>query len=215
MALIKCSECGKEISDKAASCPNCGCPAQYQVNAQKNTSNESTATWESVYSAIDKNDMIGAAKLIKSITGASIQEARDTAILIRNNRSAANQNTKTNSHWNKCSGAVRCLKCGKLYYNDMDKCPGCGSRNSATTTTPYVDPSKTVCSACKSPISKQAETCPHCGQPTGVHVCPRCQSVNTKVISGASKATSVVLWGPFAANKVVSKYECKSCGHKW
>lgn len=26
MALIKCSECGKEISNKAASCPNCGCP---------------------------------------------------------------------------------------------------------------------------------------------------------------------------------------------
>ena len=26
MALIKCPECGKEISDKAASCPNCGMP---------------------------------------------------------------------------------------------------------------------------------------------------------------------------------------------
>lgn len=26
MALIKCSECEKEISDKASVCPNCGCP---------------------------------------------------------------------------------------------------------------------------------------------------------------------------------------------
>lgn len=26
MALIKCPECGKEISDKAISCPHCGCP---------------------------------------------------------------------------------------------------------------------------------------------------------------------------------------------
>lgn len=26
MALIKCSECGKEFSDKASACPNCGCP---------------------------------------------------------------------------------------------------------------------------------------------------------------------------------------------
>lgn len=26
MALIKCSECGKEISDKAKTCSNCGCP---------------------------------------------------------------------------------------------------------------------------------------------------------------------------------------------
>jgi len=28
MALIKCPECGKDISDKAASCPNCGCPIE-------------------------------------------------------------------------------------------------------------------------------------------------------------------------------------------
>ena len=26
MALINCPECGKEISEKAGSCPNCGCP---------------------------------------------------------------------------------------------------------------------------------------------------------------------------------------------
>lgn len=26
MALIKCPECGRQISDKAASCPSCGCP---------------------------------------------------------------------------------------------------------------------------------------------------------------------------------------------
>ncbi len=26
MTLIKCSECGKKISDKAKECPNCGCP---------------------------------------------------------------------------------------------------------------------------------------------------------------------------------------------
>lgn len=26
MALIRCPECGKEISDRAVSCPNCGCP---------------------------------------------------------------------------------------------------------------------------------------------------------------------------------------------
>ena len=26
MALIKCSECGRNVSDKASACPNCGCP---------------------------------------------------------------------------------------------------------------------------------------------------------------------------------------------
>ncbi len=36
MALIKCPECGKEISDKAASCPHCGCPISHpQTQAEK------------------------------------------------------------------------------------------------------------------------------------------------------------------------------------
>ena len=26
MALIKCSECGKEVSTQATACPHCGCP---------------------------------------------------------------------------------------------------------------------------------------------------------------------------------------------
>jgi len=28
MALIKCSECGQMVSDKAAACPHCGCPVE-------------------------------------------------------------------------------------------------------------------------------------------------------------------------------------------
>lgn len=71
------------------------------------------------------------------------------------------------------------------------------------------------CPACGHKLSPKAEKCPNCGQPTGVHICPNCSSANTKVISGASKATSVFLWGPFAANKVISKFQCKDCGHKF
>lgn len=71
------------------------------------------------------------------------------------------------------------------------------------------------CVVCNTNISPFAEVCPHCGHPTGVHVCPKCNSTNTKVISGVSKVTSIFLWGPFAANKVVSKFQCKDCGHKF
>lgn len=31
--LIKCTECGKEVSDKAGKCPNCGAPV-YEVVAE-------------------------------------------------------------------------------------------------------------------------------------------------------------------------------------
>ena len=34
MALINCSECGKEVSDKAATCPNCGNPINQQPAAK-------------------------------------------------------------------------------------------------------------------------------------------------------------------------------------
>lgn len=32
MALITCKECGKEFSDKAGACPNCGCPTELITN---------------------------------------------------------------------------------------------------------------------------------------------------------------------------------------
>ena len=32
MALIKCIECGKEVSDRASCCPNCGCPIESAPN---------------------------------------------------------------------------------------------------------------------------------------------------------------------------------------
>lgn len=34
MALIKCPECGKEFSDKAQACPNCGCPTSEAKNQE-------------------------------------------------------------------------------------------------------------------------------------------------------------------------------------
>ena len=39
MALIRCPECGKEISDKAEACPNCGYPI-VGLGKAKRTTNE-------------------------------------------------------------------------------------------------------------------------------------------------------------------------------
>ena len=35
MALISCSECGKQISDQAISCPNCGNPINQQTQQEE------------------------------------------------------------------------------------------------------------------------------------------------------------------------------------
>ena len=37
MALIKCPECGKEISDKASRCPQCGYPIRENINIDTNS----------------------------------------------------------------------------------------------------------------------------------------------------------------------------------
>lgn len=37
MALIRCQECGKEISDRAAACPGCGCPVEQTLPAARIT----------------------------------------------------------------------------------------------------------------------------------------------------------------------------------
>ncbi|MBQ5825460.1 MAG: zinc ribbon domain-containing protein [Clostridia bacterium] len=36
MALIKCADCGKEVSDRAKICPNCGCPIECSVSEASN-----------------------------------------------------------------------------------------------------------------------------------------------------------------------------------
>lgn len=45
MALIKCLECGKEISDKASACPHCGCPVAVRpVLSQEEQNRQETIT---------------------------------------------------------------------------------------------------------------------------------------------------------------------------
>ncbi len=48
MALIKCPECGKEISDKAAACIHCGCPMQPTVYRAEQSPPPASVTVETV-----------------------------------------------------------------------------------------------------------------------------------------------------------------------
>lgn len=48
MALIKCTECGKEFSDKASACPNCGCPTKDVLSELARTQEQPEAELETV-----------------------------------------------------------------------------------------------------------------------------------------------------------------------
>lgn len=72
------------------------------------------------------------------------------------------------------------------------------------------------CSECGKDVSSNASSCPNCGNPINTAIkCPKCGSSNTRPISNTSKIASIVMWGTFAANKVLSKYECLDCKHKF
>ena len=61
MALIKCPECGKEISDKAGYCPYCGCPSTEWLNNREKTIDSLEILNEIVYKYPndEKNRMAG------------------------------------------------------------------------------------------------------------------------------------------------------------
>jgi len=46
MALINCPECKKEISDKAQSCPNCGCPINISISPNVTNKNKVANTYK-------------------------------------------------------------------------------------------------------------------------------------------------------------------------
>lgn len=48
MALIKCPECGKEVSDSAKTCPNCGYPIAKTVAAQEKTTVSKKSKWSKI-----------------------------------------------------------------------------------------------------------------------------------------------------------------------
>lgn len=61
MALIKCSECGKEFSDKAPACPNCGCPTSEilkKYDATKRTEGTQTDNIKSTRDSKTKGKVI-------------------------------------------------------------------------------------------------------------------------------------------------------------
>jgi DNA-directed RNA polymerase subunit RPC12/RpoP len=66
MALIKCSECGKAVSDKAVACPSCGAPLLAAATANKTPVRVVRAGWR--WEAIGALLVIGG--LIAAIAGA-------------------------------------------------------------------------------------------------------------------------------------------------
>lgn len=76
MALIKCEECAREISDKAVSCPYCGCPLT--VSNNKNTYNYNGVQYDitNVYYYLSQRNIVKAIKEFREVTNADLTSAK-------------------------------------------------------------------------------------------------------------------------------------------
>lgn len=69
MALINCPECGKEISDKAASCPGCGFPTK-NISPKLQTASKTNSWYKTRFSFGVTSLIIGILFFIMVITSA-------------------------------------------------------------------------------------------------------------------------------------------------
>lgn len=119
MAMINCSECGKEISDKAVACIHCGCPIDtvdvspdsgIQAGDKIKEINGYTVNIDELIRECNRNDDI-MIKRLKSLTGISTSEAkRITGIAFRNR-------------------GIRPMGFFEKMTDMSKKCPKCGSSN--------------------------------------------------------------------------------------
>ena len=238
MALINCVECGNSISDKATACPFCGCPSSYQTPTVKGEESRACEDVKRKWAEIQEivhDDFWTAESEVMHLTGVQIYEAQKIATYMQEHGAPPDyivSATKYEKWWDKVQTAVdkgwigdarkiiSKRANGRISESEAEEIIKYMKEHHALPDYIYSPPAEEtnpliLCPACNRMISKQTETCPGCGRPTGVHVCPNCGGTNTQTISELSKAGSVLLWGIFAANKVKSTYECLDCKQKF
>ncbi len=66
MALIKCPDCGREVSDRADKCPSCACPLNQDIPASSETVKSGTQRATASY---DIGGGVGFAGFILAVVG--------------------------------------------------------------------------------------------------------------------------------------------------
>lgn len=72
MSLIKCIDCGRDVSSHAERCPNCGCPVS--VSLSSDVSNESTL-YDVVLCRVDKNYHLEAIRFVREVNSLDLSDA--------------------------------------------------------------------------------------------------------------------------------------------
>lgn len=195
MALIKCPECGKEISDKASACIHCGYPLASE-NIIKDKEIQSTDTKPTDIVSIERED-IERISSFQKIKPFYLFENRDDSLLIECGNCQKVYVFKKNNFYRWSSNFCAC----KIPFI----CPNCNNGVEAN-----ISINKRGYQEIKEAKHEEIKS-----QNTCVPKCPTCKSTNIRKISGASKVGSVAIWGIFAAGKVSKQWHCNNCGSEW
>ena len=77
MALIKCPECGKEISDKAPACIHCGFPLDQLEKDNSTESEDNGKSYMLILKTVPVEAKVKAIKIMRDIRGWELKEAKD------------------------------------------------------------------------------------------------------------------------------------------
>lgn len=115
MALIKCPECGKEVSDKALTCIHCGCPL---VKKNHCIINGVDVDCSFVFNDYDielrQMEMIQYANLAASVADRIVEEWSKAGEIppVFNGKTLEEENREQNSQSVQNTSQLHCPKCG-------------------------------------------------------------------------------------------------------
>ncbi len=193
--LIKCPECGKEVSDRAPACIHCGYPLDTTTDntatdvAQENATiiNGKSIDLATILQYWSAGDKLQAVILLREQAGMTAKEALDYL----NELSAAPKKiTTTQPPVKRTEPTKRCTKCGAVYPASDAVCPSCGKD------------AFTMMSDGSAPRNECTVKCPTCG------------FTDVERITATAKVTNIALFGLFG-NKRKMQFKCKSCGYMW
>ena len=226
MALIKCPECDKEISDKALQCIHCG----YPINTTESKDIHTNPTLDINHSMALENNF---SKDKKEHIKEDLNNQEKKEALLKKLEKQKQEDTKLKGYaviwsiiWTLiCIWLFSMSEHGSLgilvALSFFFAIGGWGMLAISISSLERIE--KDIKTASKSleeykkmvnerieRINAQAEAEEAIKHPK----CPMCGSTNTQIISTLNRAASVGMVG-LASSKIGKQYECKNCKHKW
>ena len=136
MALIKCPECGKEISDKAKACIHCGYPLDYlETTSEQPVVPKDNALYNVIL--VDTKNVVKAISAYQGLSGSKLIDAKERimkrpCIIARNvSRSEADSIKNQFEALGDTTVAIESTDGKSEYVNEVKRdelrCPKCGS----------------------------------------------------------------------------------------